>query len=259
MGDLVSKNDCFKEAVCIEAQRIFDSCSDKDCLADLPVKLDPCYEIDENVTIVKSKCVEVSDVCVNVEPIPFNKGFYSVDITYTFRLALETYEKACEAPSIVYGTAVFCKKVILFGSVGNTKTFCSNGDKFSTTNVCGCEVSLPKACVQVVEPMVLDAKLVCKSKCYCENEMMPEMSKNCCQCERPKRRHITVTLGLFSVIQLTRAVSVLVPIYDYCIPRKECTGLSDSPCEIFDKIKFPTDEFFPPALQSDDDDCSCGS
>ena len=28
---------CFKEAVCINAQRIYDSCSDKDCLEDLQV------------------------------------------------------------------------------------------------------------------------------------------------------------------------------------------------------------------------------
>ena len=28
---------CFKEAVCIDAERIYDSCSDKDCLEDLQV------------------------------------------------------------------------------------------------------------------------------------------------------------------------------------------------------------------------------
>ena len=30
-------SNCFKEAVCIDAGRIFDSCSDKDCLEDLQV------------------------------------------------------------------------------------------------------------------------------------------------------------------------------------------------------------------------------
>ena len=29
--------DCFKEAVCIDAMRVYDSCSDKDCLEDLRV------------------------------------------------------------------------------------------------------------------------------------------------------------------------------------------------------------------------------
>lgn len=28
-------NNCFKEAVCIEAMRVFDSCSSQDCLEDL--------------------------------------------------------------------------------------------------------------------------------------------------------------------------------------------------------------------------------
>ena len=28
---------CFKEAVCIDAGRIYDSCTDKDCLTDLQV------------------------------------------------------------------------------------------------------------------------------------------------------------------------------------------------------------------------------
>lgn len=31
--------DCFKEAVCIDAMRVYDSCSDKDCLEDLRVLL----------------------------------------------------------------------------------------------------------------------------------------------------------------------------------------------------------------------------
>ena len=29
--------DCFKEPVCIDAMRIYDSCSDKDCLEDIRV------------------------------------------------------------------------------------------------------------------------------------------------------------------------------------------------------------------------------
>ena len=30
-----SASNCFKEAVCIDAMRVYDSCSDKDCLEDL--------------------------------------------------------------------------------------------------------------------------------------------------------------------------------------------------------------------------------
>lgn len=246
MSDLTNRPECFKEAVCVEAQRIFDSCSDKDCLQDLPVTLDSGYVIGDNVTIVKSKCVQVSDVCINVEPVPFNKGFYSVDITYTFDVTLDTYEKACGVPTTVTGTAVFTKKVILFGSEGNTKTFYSNGDTtLGTSNTC-CEiVNLPKVGVQVVEPIVLESRLVAK---YCCDQTGSNYNQI-------KTTGAVITIGLFSVIQLSRPVALLIPVYDYCIPHKECTTASDSPCELFDKIKFPTEEFFPPALESEIGEC----
>ena len=48
----------------------------------------------------------------------------------------------------------------------------------------------------------------------------------------------------------------MVPVYDFCIPNKECviTSANDDPCELFKKIKFPVNEFFPPKL---DEDCQC--
>ena len=69
----------FKEAVCIDAGRVYDSCSDKDCLEDLQVYFTATEQakIDRALT-VKAKSVEVLNVCLEVEPIPFNRGFYSV-------------------------------------------------------------------------------------------------------------------------------------------------------------------------------------
>ena len=56
-----------------------------------------------------------------------------------------------------------------------------------------------------------------------------------------------VTLGLFSIIRLERNVQLLVPVYDFCVPDKECVGATeDNPCDLFDNINFPVDEFFPP-------------
>lgn len=261
MSDLNCKRDGFKEAVCIEAERIFDSCSDKDCLVDLPVSLN--CPLSENVTVVKSKSVEVCDVCISVEPVPFNKGFFSVDITYTFTVTLDAFEAACGTPKTVKGTAVFSKRVILFGSEGNTKTFCSNSCfKSDSTNGCSSSASLPQACVQVVDPIVLDAKLVCKfggdcgCNCGCEKSCDDD-----CHCTKSRKHCVLITLGVFSIVQLSRKVSVLVPIFDYCIPHKECTSATspESPCEMFDKIKFPTEEFFPIPLAVDAHDCGCKS
>jgi hypothetical protein len=60
-------------------------------------------------------------------------------------------------------------------------------------------------------------------------------------------KRVYVTLGQFSIIRLERDSQLLMPVYDYCLPEKECIGNSeDDPCELFKRIRFPVDEFFPP-------------
>ena len=59
---------CFKEAVCIDAERIYDSCSDKDCLEDLQVFFsDKTQPIIDKAASIKCKKVKVINVCVDVE------------------------------------------------------------------------------------------------------------------------------------------------------------------------------------------------
>ena len=66
-------------------------------------------------------------------------------------------------------------------------------------------------------------------------------------------RRLLVTLGQFSIIRLERDTHLLMPAYDYCLPEKECTGggccdggcVPEDPCEVFRKVKFPVQEFFP--------------
>ena len=63
-------------------------------------------------------------------------------------------------------------------------------------------------------------------------------------------RRIYVTLGQFSIVRLERDTQLLVPVYDYCMPDKECAcgdGCED-PCALFRNISFPVGEFFPPNL-----------
>ncbi len=66
---------------------------------------------------------------------------------------------------------------------------------------------------------------------------------------------IFFTIGLFTIVQIIRNVQMLIPAFDFCIPDKECVASSDNPCELFRKIDFPTDEFFPP--KSYDSGCGC--
>jgi len=51
---------------------------------------------------------------------------------------------------------------------------------------------------------------------------------------------------------------MLIPAYDFCIPGKECVTTSDNPCELFRRIDFPTDEFFPPKVAEHGNGCGCG-
>jgi len=60
-------SNCFKEAVCINAGRIYDSCSDKDCLEDLQVFFTPLNQaIVDNAASVKCKSVQVYTVLMDV-------------------------------------------------------------------------------------------------------------------------------------------------------------------------------------------------
>ena len=65
-----------------------------------------------------------------------------------------------------------------------------------------------------------------------------------------------VTLGLFSIVQMERDVQILIPAYDYCIPKRECECNTQNPCDTFQNIDFPVDEFFPPE-KSDGGGCCC--
>ena len=62
------------------------------------------------------------DRSTDVEPVPFNRGFYSVDLKYFFRVKLAVFT-GVGRPTEVEGLATFDKKVILFGSEGNAKVF----------------------------------------------------------------------------------------------------------------------------------------
>ena len=241
--------DACPDAVPIKVDRVFDSCSDRDCLSNVQILMDG-GELPPNVTLVKSRCVKVSDICMNIEPEPFNRGFFSIDLTYTFRVELMAYERACGSPTLLTGTAYAGKNVILYGGESSSKTFFSNGKPCSSGEECSESVNLPTAAVQVVEPIALETRvgMVCPPA--------PEGSS------AVPIRTVIMTLGLFSVVELFRPVTILVPTYEYTIPTKECRADTESPCAVFDKIRFPAEEFSPGSVNGMGDfspDCGCGT
>lgn len=249
MSEYVGAESSAGGPVPIKVNRVFDCCCDKDCLTNVAVTLES-GELAAKYSIVKARCVTVKKVCITVEPVPFNRGFFAIDLTYTFSVELYAYTKACETPDRLTGVAYASKSCILYGGEANTKTFFSDGTSEGATNACCEVVNLPLASVQIVEPIVLEAKI--GSAC-CELAAPAEGEANG-PCHR--RRTVLLTLGMFSVVELSRPVTVMVQTYPYTVPRKECNCNSDSPCEMFNRIQFPTEEFSPSTLE--DGAAPCG-
>ena len=241
----------FKEAVCIDASRVYDSCCDKDCLEDLRVFFcNRAQPIIDSAISVKCRSAEIVNVFLDVEPVPFNRGFYSVDITYFIVVHLDAITNPCSAPIPVKGLCFFNKKVILFGSEGNVKVFTSDFVLNGNDEQIRPPISMPQASIEVVDPICLACKLVeCPDTCHDSSFSAPHCITSLFDGDfdvSDPDKSVFVTLGLFSIVSLKRDVQMIIPAYDFCIPEKECIASTDDPCELFKKLRFPTDEFFPP-------------
>ena len=133
MADLLNNNPTenaqnrrIREAICVDTARVYDSCADKDCLADLRVYLtEGAQAIIDNATAIRCRGCEVINVYTDVEPVPFNRGYYSVDITFFFAVNVDAFSAPTAQPTAVTGLCVFAKKAILYGSEGSVKVFSS--------------------------------------------------------------------------------------------------------------------------------------
>lgn len=249
----VDNTACAREAVCIHTRKIYDSCRDKDCIEDLRFYPDCDSVAYINTAVgVRAKSVDLLNVRVNVEPVAFNRGYYTIDVRYFYRVKGEAYTLGNTCNEI-RGLVIFDKRVLLFGSEGSAKIFTSRHEDSCMTLAQLERTNRPIAVVEAVNPIVLDFKLVdvCdNSPCDIDKDSLPgfvcEAFPNSLDTCNDTRR-IYVTLGQFSIIRLERDSQLLIPAYDYCMPEKECVGSGDDdPCELFRRIKFPVGEFFPP-------------
>lgn len=252
----VSEERCIREAVCIHTKKIFDSCKDKDCIEDLRVyPTRGCQEVIDRAVSVKAGNAELLYAYIDVEPVSFNRGFYTVDVRYFYRITADAFVGAAR-PVEVTGLAVFDKRVILFGSEGSAKVFSSQGGQRGPGSPGPSRPEQPNrgggvggphhpeheagGCVRVPPRGLLlrDPPAICA--CFPEELVLGG-----------DVHRLYVTLGQFSIIRMERDTQLLIPAYDYCLPDKECTcggcecGQED-PCEIFRKVQFPVNEFFPP-------------
>ena len=196
----------------------------------------------------------------DIEPVPFNRGFYSVDLKYFFKITLAVFT-GVGRPAVVEGLSYFDKKVILFGSEGNAKVFASKYKEDAFDPQLWKKTNMPHAVVEVVDPIALGAKLVDvrdKRSCCCDDDFdIASVPESVCRIfddslvAGGEAKRVFVSIGIFSIIKLERKVQLLIPSYDFCIPNKECVGATDdNPCDLFDRIQFPVDEFFPPEREA---------
>ena len=165
-----------RESVCIHTRKIFDSCRDKDCVEDL--RFYPTAAAQEVLSasqMIKGGTAELLYVYTDVEPVTFNRGFYSVDMRFYYRVTLQVCTgtpRYTEAE----GLCVFDKRCILFGSEGNAKIF-SSDTVFDELDVPGrVRTNLPVAVVEAVDPIVLDTRVA---------EVPPVTAERSCLAEIP--------------------------------------------------------------------------
>ncbi len=243
-----------RESVCIHTRKIFDSCRDKDCVEDL--RFYPTTTSQELLSasqLIKGGTAELLYVYTDVEPVTFNRGFYSIDMRFFYRVTLQVYTgtpRCTEAE----GLCVFDKRCILFGSEGNAKIF-SSDTLVDELDIPGrMRTNLPIAVVEAVDPIVLDTRVADGAPLHCREGRLTEIPSfiaesfnESLQFDDNCQRRYYVTLGQFSLVRLERDTQLLAPVYDYCIPQAECTPDSpEDPCGVFRNVAFPINEFFPP-------------
>ncbi|MBR6725628.1 MAG: hypothetical protein IKL81_01415 [Clostridia bacterium] len=251
-----SRDSLIKNGCGIDVNRILDSCRDKDCYENVRVFLTGCGQdvIEKTNNIrVKSACIVWTQL--SVEPVQFNRGFYSVDVRFYTKLVFEGC--ICPGKPIEFeGIAVTEKRVVLFGSEGCVKIFRSEQDGGDFCS-CPCDIkassNLPIAVCEVADPVVLGCKVIepMKCKCCCACCDLPERVCHCCSeplTDSNCSRHLAVTLGFFSVLRMERPGQYIISATEYSVPDKECCSPEENdPCALFRKMCFPVSEFYPPS------------
>ena len=233
------------ESVNIQTEKIMDACRDKDCIDDLRV-----YPTVSSQTVIDSafsvrpESASLIYAEVNVDAISFNRGFYTVDVTYFYIVNGETFPGGTP----VRGLAVFDKRVILYGSEGSVKRFSCKSDM--KTDIVT-EPDGPLAVVDAVDPIALSMRIGDagsggdpEPRITIPQEIIDAIGEDLNLTDTGKRLY--VTLGQFSMIRLERSIPLTMQAVNY-LPENECAGSSgDDPCTMFSRVRFPVEEFFPP-------------
>lgn len=244
-----------REAVCVHTDKISDSCLAKDCIEDLQVYLTvPSQQALDCAVSAKARYVELLHVGVHVETVPYSTGYYTVDLTFYYRVIADA-SAAGGRPTTVTGLAIFSKRLVMFGGETSARSFSSRSGVSCLCKQAIQAGNVPEAIVEVVDPMILGSRVqeVCNCNCCPPSPpVIPEAILGCFEEQLVldgESKRLLVTIGQFSIARLERSTQLLIPTFDYCIPSKTCKNVgssnTESPCEVFGQIEFPMDAFFP--------------
>ena len=245
------------ETVCIETNRILDSCRDRDCFENVKVFLtDLGREIIDHTGAVRVKSACITETHITLDPVQFNRGFYTVNVRFYLKIVFE----ACIGNGRIQefeGIAVLEKKVILYGGDCNVSSFRGGGDFSdfcSRVEPCCKEKNTPVAVVDTVDPIILGVNVLENRNDHC--------CCCCCACDVPEtvvsglngslcydddddgRRFLAVSVGIFSIVRIVRPGQFMISATEYVIPDKECISpTNDDPCSVFNSMAFPISEF----------------
>lgn len=149
------RNNGKSDMVCIDVNRVLDSCRDRDCFEDVKVLLtDFGNDIIEHTTNIRATSACIVQTQITLDPIKFNRGFYAVNIKFFVKITFE----ACLCGGRIQefeGIAILEKKVILYGSESNVNVFKSSAaasDFCAPPEPCQCGNNVPTAIVDTVVP-----------------------------------------------------------------------------------------------------------
>ena len=272
--------------VCIETNRILDSCRDRDCFENVRVFLtDLGRDVIERTTQVRVKDACIAWTYIGIDPVRFNRGFYTVHIRFYIKLIFEACLCAGQAREFD-GLAVLEKQVVLFGGDSGVSIFRSSADGTAfcaEPQPCYKERSVPTAVVEAVDPIVLGVRVlepacpepVCCCCCACDvpasiagclsAPLCPDICGDHDHGGHPGghvgERCLVVSLGIFSLVRLVRPAQYLIHATEFVIPDKECVSATpDNPCDLFRSMAFPIGEFAPapmPLPTGDRNKCGC--
>ena len=156
-----------REAVCVHTDKISDSCLAKDCIEDLQVYLTvPSQQALDCAVSAKARYVELLHVGVHVETVPYSTGYYTVDLTFYYRVIADA-SAAGGRPTTVTGLAIFSKRLVMFGGETSARSFSSRSGVSCLCKQAIQAGNVPEAIVEVVDPMILGSRVqeVCSCNC----------------------------------------------------------------------------------------------